>query len=159
MTASYPRARHATRIRGVGRAARCIVRAVSDPAWVRVPVRALAAVDAAWMLFDGSRALLTGDYVTVDGRLGPWAGLVSAVGVDPRGTPMKIVFVAYGAAWLVGVAGYLGGRNWGRRAVIAGAAGSLWYLPVGTASSLLQLGLLAIGRRRSRRRASAGECA
>jgi len=37
----------------------------------------LAAVEAGWMLFDGSRALIVGDYVTAKsgpyaGQLGPW---------------------------------------------------------------------------------------
>jgi hypothetical protein len=145
MTASYPRAARGTRDRRSGCGVSC--GAVPEPRWVRLPVAALAALDAGWMVFDGTRALIVGDYVTVDGRLGPWAGLVSAVGVDPRGTPMKVFFVAYGTAWLVGVAGYLGGRRWGRPAVAAGAAGSLWYLGAGTVSSAVQLGLLGLSRR------------
>jgi len=122
--------------------------AVCDPRWVRWPIAVLAAVDAGWMVFDGSRALAVGDYVTADGgRLGPWAGLVSAVGVDPRGTGMKAFFVLYGVCWLAGVGSYLAGRRWGRRAVVAGAAGSLWYLVPGTLSSAVQLALLAAARR------------
>jgi hypothetical protein len=128
-----------------------------DPSWVRLPVSALAAFDSGWMVYDGSRALVVGDYVTMNGRLGPWSRVVSAVGVEPRSTPMKIFFVAYGALRLLGVAGYLGGRRWGRSAVAAGAAGSLWYLPGGTVNGLLELGLLAVGRRRRRGGRSAGE--
>jgi hypothetical protein len=38
-------------------------------------------------------------------------------------------------------------RRWGRRAMVAGAAGSLWYLVAGTASSAVQLVLLFAGSR------------
>lgn len=120
-----------------------------DPRWVRWPVVLLATADAGWMIFDGGRALIVGDYVTAaGGQLGPWASLVSAIGVEPRGTGMKLFFAGYGTLWLVGVAGYAARRPWGRTAVTLGAAGSLWYLVAGTASSVLQLALLAAGARR-----------
>jgi hypothetical protein len=122
---------------------------MSEPRWVRWPVAVLAAADAGWMIFDGTRALVRGDYVTTsDGQLGPWSALVSATGVDPRGTGMKAFFVSYGVLWLVGVGGYLAKRRWGRAAVTAGAAGSLWYLVAGTVSSAVQLALLLAGGRR-----------
>lgn len=72
---------------------------------VRWLVVALASVEAAYMVFDGVHALTRGDYVTpmtgeYAGQLGPWAGIVTAVGVDPRSVPMKWLFVVYGVAWL-----------------------------------------------------------
>ena len=132
---------------------------------MRWPVAALAAIDAGWMVFDGTRALVVGDYVTAgaDGAaadggvmtgtagLGPWAGLVSVLGVDPRGTGMKAFFVAYGLCWLVAVIVYLRRPQAGRPAMAIAAAGSLWYLVVGTASSMIQLALLAAGRLARRR--------
>ena len=56
----------------------------------------LAAVaQATWMVVDGSRALLLGDYFTPSGtgRLGPWTYVVRAVGIAPRSTLMKLLFV------------------------------------------------------------------
>jgi hypothetical protein len=63
----------------------------------------LALAPGSWMGFDGIRALTVGDYVTprtgpYAGQLGPWRLVVGAVGLDPRGTPMKLGFVAFGAA-------------------------------------------------------------
>lgn len=59
--------------------------------WSGWIVVVLAAVNAGWMLFDGSRALVVGDYVTPSTgeyarQLGPWATLVEAVGLDPCST-------------------------------------------------------------------------
>ena len=120
-----------------------------DPGWVRWPVTGLAAVSGGWMLVDGVRALTTGGYTRIDGELGPWADLVErSVGVDAEGTPMKISFVVFGLAQLVAATGYASGRRWGRPAVTVAAIGSLWYLVLGTASGLAQLGLLLAGRRR-----------
>lgn len=94
------------------------------------------------MVVDGTRALVVGDYFTVEGELGPWAPLVGALGIDPRSSAMKAFFVAYGAAWIVGAGLWAMGRA--RRAVpIAFAAGALWYLVVGTVASIVQLALLA----------------
>lgn len=128
-----------------------------DPAWVRWPVAVLAAVVAGWMVFDGARALVAGDYVTWGGELGPWARFVDAIGVPPRSTTMKILFVGYGLGWLAALGGYLRRAPWGRPAMVAAAACSLWYLVIGTLSSVIQLALLAAGavaRRRSLRKPS-----
>ena len=108
---------------------------------------ALASVSGGWMILDGMRALTVGDYVTVDGRLGPWAGLVDRLGVDPRSTGMKAFFVVYGAGWLVAAALYARGRQRTRGVMAAFAAGSLWYLPAGTISGVAQLALLRLERR------------
>ena len=115
---------------------------------IRVATLVLAAASAGWMVFDGLRALTVGDYVTVDGELGPWADLVDAVGIDPRSTGTKAFFVVYGAAWLAAAALYARGARRGRAVMAAFAAGSLWYLVAGTISSVLQLTLLALDRRR-----------
>ena len=121
----------------------------------RWPVAVLAAVAAGWMVFDGARALGAGDYVTLGGELGPWARFVDAIGVPPRSTTMKILFVGYGLGWLAALGGYLRRAPWGRPAMAAAAACSLWYLVIGTFSSVIQLALLAAGavaRRRSLRK-------
>ena len=118
---------------------------------VWIPALSIA-FTAGWMLFDGARALLVGDYVTAKsgeyaGRLGPWAGLVSAIGIEPRSTLMKSIFVTYGLAGLAAAVCYLLGLPWGRTALIAMAILGLWYLPIGTAVNLIGLILLFIAGR------------
>ncbi|MBK7597525.1 MAG: hypothetical protein IPJ07_02980 [Acidobacteria bacterium] len=102
----------------------------------------LSLLQAFWMTFDGTRALIIGDYITPKsgpnaGRLGPWSGLVTSLGIEPRSTLMKSVFICYGLAWLTMVVFYVmgDGRVWWP--MLALAVGTLWYLPVGTAISLL----------------------
>ena len=112
----------------------------------------LVLLEAGWMVFDGTRALVVGDYVTpatgpYAGQLGPWAGVVSAVGLEPRSTAVKLLFVAYGAVGLAVLAGWLR-RTWDERPMLIAAAGTLWYLPIGTALSALQLALLVVVRAR-----------
>lgn len=117
-------------------------------------IAALAALESGWMVFDGLRALIVGDYVTpaggpYAGQLGPWAGLVSALGIDPRGTPMKSFFVLYGVGWLGVTVAFLRGARRSWAAMTAAAAASLWYLVVGTVLSVVQLALLLFVRARS----------
>ena len=107
----------------------------------------LAFVEGAWFAFDGSRALLTGDYVTPQsgeyaGQLGPWAALVTAVGMDPRSTLMKSIHVGLGLAWLAAGSGVALSRSWGWPAMFASAIASLWYLPIGTLFGAVQMILL-----------------
>lgn len=107
---------------------------------------ALAGLGAAWMLFDGMRALVLGDYVTIDGQLGPWAALVDALGIPPRSFGVKLFFVLFGAVWLATTVAFAI-RRAPRGAMVAFALGSLWYLVVGTVLSLALVALLvALGR-------------
>lgn len=121
-----------------------------------VVLAALVLLVAGWMAFDGAHALVTGDYVTPSsgvhaGRLGPWAGVVRAVGVDPRSTGMQAFFLAYGTAWLAATARFAPRLPRGRGPLAAFAAGALWYLPFGTLGSLAQLGILVTLRERRQR--------
>jgi len=111
----------------------------------------LVAFTAGWMLFDGTRALITGDYVTPTsgeyaGQLGPWSNLVKAVGIEPRSTLMKFIFVGYGLAALVVAVCFALGLSWARAAAIVVCILGLWYLPFGTLTNVIALTLLLIGR-------------
>ena len=115
---------------------------------VRWVVVVLATLEAGWMLFDGTRALLVDDYVGQ--TVGPWRHLVEPLGIKPESTLMKSIFVAYGAAWLAATAAYARRSARAESAMLVAAAGSLWYLVVGTVLSAVQLALLALSRRRRR---------
>lgn len=122
--------------------------------WARWIVTACVIVQAGWMAFDGGRALIVGDYVTPSrgeyaGQLGPWSRLVSGVGIEPRGTPMKVIFLTYGLVWLLVGAAFMLGTSWAWWAMFALAIGALWYLPFGTLLSLIQIALLLVLRTRA----------
>jgi hypothetical protein len=104
----------------------------------------LALIEGLWMTFDGMHALVVGDYVTPPsgpraGELGPWSGIVSAIGIPPRSTAMKLIFVVYGSSWLsVALAWAVGARR-ARGAMLAAALATLWYLPVGILFGIFQI--------------------
>ncbi len=117
--------------------------------WLRWVIVALAAAEAGFMAFDGARALVVGDYVTprsgpYAGKLGPWTSLIKAVGLEPRSTPMKAIFVVYGVAWLAILVAFAAGTQWAWLAMLIAAIGSLWYLVPGTIISLVIIGLLFV---------------
>jgi hypothetical protein len=114
--------------------------------WLAV---AFTLLRSAWMAFDGTRALVIGDYVTPRsgsraGALGPWAALLETIGLDPRGTPVKLAFLVLGVAGLVAAGLLAAGHPWGRAAVVTAAVATLWYFPVGTAMSVLVLALVVV---------------
>lgn len=116
--------------------------------WLTLAIVLCALATGAWMLFDGSRALIIGDYVTPQsgeykGQLGPWSGLVEAVGLPARSFPMKCIFVSYGLLWLLGILFFLT-KEWGWKVLAGLALITTWYLPVGTMLCILIFGLLII---------------
>ena len=115
-------------------------------AWV---VIALALVEAGWLAFDGTRALVVGDYVTPRsgphaGQLGPWSKVVAAAGIPPRSTLMKSIHLGLGAAWLVVIVCYAMRMPWAWTGMVVCAVLGLWYLPIGTVLSVGQIVLLLL---------------
>lgn len=118
-------------------------------AWLRLIVVALAMGSAGYMVVDGTRALVRGDYFTPSsgeyaGQLGPWAGVVRALGVEPRSTGMKAFFVVFGAGWLAATVAFAFGVGWSWAAMLVLAIGSLWYLIPGTVISAAIIVLLLV---------------
>ncbi|HEX2854101.1 MAG TPA: hypothetical protein VHO24_12755 [Opitutaceae bacterium] len=114
---------------------------------IRIAIPVIALFVGGWLTFDGARALVSGDYVTARsgpnaGRLGPWSKIVSAIGVEPRSTGMKCFHVILGILWLISAAMFFARPRLGWLALAGCSISSLWYLPVGTVLSLIELGLL-----------------
>ena len=108
----------------------------------------LVALVGGFMLLDGLRALVLGDYTTPRmgahaGELGPWARLVSALGIPPRSVGMKIAFVVYGAGYLAAVVLFALGILPAPVLIVAAALG-LWYLPFGTLLNAIVIVLLVL---------------
>ena len=109
----------------------------------------LALIEGGWLAFDGGHALITGDYVTPQspdrrGQLGPWSRVVAAVGIEPLSTLMKGIHVGLGLGFLATTACFALGVPWARTGMIFCAGLTLWYLPVGTLLSLIQIVILLL---------------
>ena len=117
--------------------------------WTAWLVVALVLLNGGWMAFDGGRALFTGDYVTPRtgphaGALGTWSKVVSTVGIEPRSTLMKTLFLVYGLAF-VGLAGvFVLGVSKAWLALLLVAALGLWYVPFGTVINAIVITLLLL---------------
>ncbi|HVE62783.1 MAG TPA: hypothetical protein VNB94_03125 [Mycobacteriales bacterium] len=114
---------------------------------LQVVTAVLCLLQGGYMVVDGVRALMVGSYITPSsgdyaGQLGPWAPVVSALGIDPYSSGMKLTFVALGAAWLVAAFGVTAGAHWAWRLGRTVAVLSLWYLIPGTVIAVLVILLL-----------------
>lgn len=117
--------------------------------WTGWIVVVLMTINAGFMAFDGFRALIVGDYITPSsgeyaGQLGPWSKLVEAVGIKPRSTLMKVLFVGYGLITLLTLIAFILQLSWSWWAVLAMAVLGLWYLPFGTIINLISVILLLL---------------
>lgn len=123
--------------------------------WLKWVVAAIGILMGSWMMFDGGRALVKGDYVTpregpYAGQLGPWAKLVRGVGLEPRSSGVKGTFVVLGLSWLLMAIGHATGARWSWPGLVVLSLLSLWYLPVGTVLAVVELVLLFLLRSKGR---------
>ncbi|MEI9810520.1 MAG: hypothetical protein WDO16_23075 [Bacteroidota bacterium] len=111
----------------------------------------LAVMNFGFMTFDGSRALIKGDYIRPRsgahaGQLGLWSKLVKSIGINPESTSMKSIFLVWGIAGLIITCCYIFNVSWAKNGMIIMNILSLWYLVPGTVTSVLQIVLLLIRR-------------
>jgi hypothetical protein len=112
--------------------------------WIIV---AMSLLNAGYMTFDGTKALVTGDYIRPKtgeyaGQLGPWTRVATAVGIDPMSTLMKSIFIIYGIVGLAITIAFAMGYSWAWSAMLIYNICALWNLFFGTASSVIQTVLL-----------------
>jgi len=98
-----------------------------------------------WMIFDGAHVLITGKYFG-PAKPGPWSSLVSAVGLTPFS--LGIPFIIFGLLWLFCLAMLYLDHSWAWYGALLVAILTLWYLPLGTAFSLLYIAVLLVFRSR-----------
>jgi hypothetical protein len=113
----------------------------------RILIPAIALLIGGWLVFDGTRALTVGDYLTAKtgpraGQLGPWSLLLTKAGINPRSTLVKVAHVVLGALWLIGLAAFVFRPSLGWWTLAISSVCTLWYLPLGTVLSLIELVLL-----------------
>jgi hypothetical protein len=109
----------------------------------KVIISLIALLVGGWMIFDGIHVLITGKYFGPE-KPGPWSDLVSSVGVNPF--DLGIPFIILGVLWILFLVGMLLKQSWGWYGAIFAAVATLWYLPVGTALSVLYIALLFLFR-------------
>ena len=98
----------------------------------------LSFILGAWLIFDGTRKLVTGYYTgeqTIG--LGPWATLVSAIGIRPSDVAFPFLFL--GMLWIVnGVIVLLGSSTRYERAIAISMV-TLFYALPGTLVGLVTI--------------------
>ena len=107
----------------------------------------LSFANTGYMAYDGTKALITGDYIRPKageyaGQLGPWTKLVEKIGIDPMSALMKSIFILFGVAGLIITICLALNMAWAWKAMMIYNICASWYLFFGTASSILQIILL-----------------
>jgi len=107
---------------------------------------------AAWMIYDGTRAMIIGEYVTPQSgefasKLGPWAFVAQMIGIDPYSIWMKLIFVFQGLITLTVIALFLLNKPHAWTGLLLAMLLGMWYLPFGTLINLIALMLLLLTRR------------
>lgn len=118
---------------------------------IRWIITLLAVINFGYMAFDGSGALIKGDYIrppsgAYAGQLGPWSKLVRAAGIDPGSRAMKLVFLILGISGLFIGISFMFRAGWAVNALFLINVLSIWYIVPGTIVSILQIVLLFIFR-------------
>src|SRR2546427_10370989 len=102
-----------------------------------VAAAALAIINGGYLVIDAIHRFVVGDFLRIGGQLGPWGGLVGAVGVDPLA--MGPVFLVIGVAQVAAATLLLLRRPWGGSLLLALAVGALWYPIFGPGSCVIHI--------------------
>jgi hypothetical protein len=111
---------------------------MEKPSLATFTIAILSFILGAWTIFDGARKLLTGYYTgeqTIG--LGPWATIVSALGVRPA--DMAFPFVFLGIIWIVNGVIVLLGSSTRYERTIAISIVTLFYALPGTLVGILNI--------------------
>jgi len=122
---------------------------VRKPSITTSCITILSLILGAWLVFDGIRKLLTGYYTgeqTIG--LGPWATIVSLIGVRPA--DMAFPFLFLGILWIVNGVIVLLGANTRYERTIAISIVTLFYAVPGTIVSIITITLSLSERRLAR---------
>jgi len=122
---------------------------VRKPSITTIIISILSLILGAWLVFDGIRKLLTGYYTgeqTIG--LGPWAIIVSLIGVRPA--DMAFPFLFLGILWIVNGVIVLLGANTRYERTIAISIVTLFYAVPGTIVSIITITLSLSERRLAR---------
>src|SRR5712691_3410948 len=114
--------------------------AMQKPGLSTSAISILSFVLGTWLIFDGTRKLVTGYYTgeqTIG--LGPWATLVSAIGIRP--SAMAFPFLFLGVLWIVNGAIVFLGSNTRYERAIAISIVTLFYALPGTIVSIITITL------------------
>ena len=106
----------------------------------------LSFILGAWLVFDGTRKLVTGYYTgeqTIG--LGPWATLVSAIGIRP--SDMALPFLFLGVLWVLNGVIVLLGSSARYERTIAISIVTLFYAIPGTIVAIISISLSLRERR------------
>jgi len=93
-----------------------------------------------WLNYDALHQRLWGDFVRINGQLGPWADLVQFFGINPL--DMSWFFIVLGCGLLSASFGLYFQRAWGYTLGIIFSSLGLLYLGFGTPIAALCLILL-----------------
>jgi len=111
---------------------------MEKPSLATFTIAILSFILGAWLIFDGTRKLLTGYYTgeqTIG--LGSWATIVSALGVPPA--DMAFPFVFLGILWIVNGVIVLLGVNTRYERTIAISVVTFFYAIPGTLVGILNI--------------------
>jgi len=120
--------------------------AMQKPGRSTSAISILSFVLGTWLIFDGTRKLVTGYYTgeqTIG--LGPWATLVSAIGIRP--SAMAFPFLFLGVLWTVNGIIVLLGSNTRYERAIAISIVTLFYALPGTLVGIITI-VLSLRERR-----------
>ncbi|HMB67476.1 MAG TPA: hypothetical protein VKM96_05980 [Candidatus Bathyarchaeia archaeon] len=119
---------------------------MQKPSVTTSAISILSFILGAWLVFDGTRKLVTGYYAgeqTIG--LGPWATLVSVIGIRP--SDMAFPFLFLGVLWIVNGVIVLLGSSARYERTIAISIVTLFYAIPGTIVAIISISLSLRERR------------
>jgi hypothetical protein len=113
---------------------------------MKILITILGFLNGGYMLLDGIYVMIKGKYIGPE-KPGPWSNIFSSLDIDVF--KLGPLFIVFGLLWLIWLYRLWSNPGRARNLGIIVCILTLWYLPVGTLLSLIILGILLFGRKKS----------
>lgn len=112
---------------------------------MKILISILGFLNGAYMLIDGIFVSVKGKYLGPE-KPGPWSVLFEKLNLDVF--KLGWLFILYGAFWLFWLYSVWAHKEWAYGFGIIISILTLWYLPVGTISSIVIIGVLIFAKQK-----------
>ncbi len=101
---------------------------------MKIIISILALLNGGYMLLDGLFVMIKGKYIGPE-KPGPWANFFYKLNIDVF--KLGPLFIVYGLLWLAWLYGFWTNQSWTYMFGLIISILTLWYLPIGTISSII----------------------
>jgi hypothetical protein len=112
---------------------------------MKILITILGLLNGLYMLFDGIYVMLKGKYFGPE-KPGPWSTIFYKFNIDVF--KLGPLFIVLGILWIIWLFAFWTNQSWAYLLGFIVSALTIWYLPIGTISSIIIISVLLLAKQK-----------